>query len=86
MENLFQVKEISELINKKPVSVNEKLLTPRKKGIIRLICDKRSTQEISEILHISTHTIYNHRKSILAKTNQDTTAGLVKWAIENEID
>lgn len=60
-------------------------LTSREIEIVRLICDEKTTDEIAEILFISHNTVETHRANILLKIGVKNTAGLVKWAIENEI-
>lgn len=60
-------------------------LTAREIEILKLICDEKTTEEIAESLHISHNTVETHRGNILMKVGVKNTAGLVKWAIENEI-
>ena len=49
------------------------------------ICEEKSSLEIAESLSISANTVETHRSNILLKVGVKNTAGLVKWAIENEI-
>lgn len=60
-------------------------LTSREIEIVKLICDEKTTDEIAEILFISHNTVETHRANILLKIGIKNTAGLVKWAIENEV-
>ena len=60
-------------------------LTSREIEIVKLICDEKTTDEIAELLFISHNTVETHRANILLKIGVKNTAGLVKWAIENEI-
>ena len=60
-------------------------LTSREIEILKLICDEKTTEEIASILFISHNTVESHRSNILLKVGVKNTAGLVKWAIENEI-
>jgi len=60
-------------------------LTTREKEILIHICDGKTTDEIAEILFISFNTVESHRSNILLKVGVKNTAGLVKWALENEI-
>ncbi|MFK7822866.1 MAG: response regulator [Oligoflexales bacterium] len=57
-------------------------LTPREKEILRLIAQGKNSNEISNILHISTHTVRTHRKNILEKTNLGSGDELVRIAIK----
>jgi len=57
------------------------LLTTREKEIIRLIALDKSTQDISDLLFISTHTVNNHRKNILNKLEITCISQLVRFAM-----
>lgn len=50
---------------------SEKKLTPREQEILLLIHRGFLSKEIAEKLHLSIHTVHNHRKNILAKLNVD---------------
>ncbi|MEJ2593664.1 MAG: response regulator transcription factor [bacterium] len=60
-------------------------LTAREKEVLALICREKNTQEIADELFISYNTVESHRANLLLKVGVKNTAGLVKWAIENEI-
>jgi DNA-binding NarL/FixJ family response regulator len=60
-------------------------LTTREKDVLRCICEEKNTQEIADTLFISPHTVESHRANLLLKVGVRNTAGLVKWAVENEI-
>ena len=53
--------------------------------ILLLICDGLSNQEIGDKLFISKRTVEKHRANILSKSNCKNTAGLVIYAIKNQI-
>jgi len=59
-------------------------LSKREKEIIDLICKEYSTQEIAEKLFISFHTVESHRANLMQKAGVKNTAGLVRWAVEND--
>jgi len=59
-------------------------LTTREKEILSHICSGLSSQEISEILNISFHTVESHRANLMVKSGVKNTASLVRWAVENE--
>ncbi len=59
-------------------------LSEREKEVLILICKGLSSQEISEKLFISLHTVENHRANLMHKTGTGNTASLVKWAVEND--
>ncbi|BAV09313.1 DNA-binding response regulator, NarL/FixJ family, contains REC and HTH domains [Filimonas lacunae] len=71
-----------QLINKMTFSASEKLITRREKEILQLITEEYTNPEIAAKLHISPHTVENHRNHLLQKLGVKNTAGLVKAAIE----
>lgn len=66
-------------------AVAEVQLTKREVQIIKLIASEYTTNEIASELSISTHTVDTHRKNIVSKLGVKNTAGLVKFAMENEL-
>ena len=58
-------------------------LTAREKEVLNLICQGLSSQEIADQLYISFHTVESHRANLMQKAGVNKTAGLVKWAVEN---
>jgi DNA-binding NarL/FixJ family response regulator len=59
-------------------------LSEREKEILKLICQEYSSHEIAEKLYISFHTVESHRANLMSKAGVKNTAGLVKWAVEND--
>jgi len=80
MQNLLRnyklVKETKEL---------EVELSEREIEILLLICSGLSNQEIGDQLFISKRTVEKHRANILFKSNCKNTAGLVMYAIKNQL-
>ncbi len=64
---------------------NSMQLTEREKEILNLIANEFVTKEIANDLFISKHTVETHRKHLLSKINVRNTAGLVKYAVENDL-
>lgn len=60
-------------------------LTEREKEILHLILKQKSNQEIAEELFISTRTVEAHKRNLLEKTGSKNVAGLVIYAIENQL-
>jgi DNA-binding NarL/FixJ family response regulator len=60
-------------------------LSDREKEVLNLICQGLSSQEISDKLFISLHTVENHRANLMQKTGTGNTASLVRWAVENDL-
>ncbi|HEU4719590.1 MAG TPA: response regulator transcription factor, partial [Bacteroidia bacterium] len=60
-------------------------ISGREAEIIRLVAEGLTNKEIADKLFLSTHTVTTHRKNIMAKTGVNNTAGLVLFAIRNNI-
>lgn len=60
-------------------------LTVREKEIIKLICMQLSTKEIADTLFINYRTVEGHRNNLLLKTQSKNMAGLVVFALQNDI-
>ena len=59
-------------------------LSQREFEILNLICKEYSSQEIADKLFISFHTVESHRANMMSKAGVKNTAGLVRWAVEND--
>ncbi|MBR9921328.1 MAG: response regulator transcription factor [Bacteroidetes bacterium] len=71
-------------IKKKPVIPGRDLST-RELEVLQLICEQHTTAEIAEKLFISPRTVDGHRNRLLEKTDSRNTAGLVIYAMHNEL-
>ena len=60
-------------------------LSPRELEVLQLICQELSTNEIAQKLFISARTVEGHRKNLLEKTGVKNVAGLVIYAVKNEL-
>ncbi len=60
-------------------------LTKREIEIISLLAKEKSSQEIADELFLSIYTVNTHRKNILHKLGIKNSAGLVKFAIDNNL-
>jgi DNA-binding NarL/FixJ family response regulator len=57
-------------------------LTPREHEVLRMLTQGLSNKAIARTLEISVRTVETHRLSIRRKLGVDTSAGLVKYALE----
>jgi DNA-binding NarL/FixJ family response regulator len=64
---------------------SESELSEREVEILLLISEGLSNQEIGDRLFISKRTVEKHRANILDKTNCKNTAGLIMYAIKNQL-
>ena len=73
----FQTVELKEAVSS--------ILSIRELQVIELICQQKTTAEISEDLFLSHRTIEGHRNNLLLKTGAKNMAGLVVYAFQNEL-
>ncbi|RMA58847.1 response regulator transcription factor [Ulvibacter antarcticus] len=64
---------------------DQHFLTPRELEVLEYICKQYTTHEIAEKLFISPRTVEVHRKNLLEKTQVRNIAGLVIYAINNDL-
>ena len=60
-------------------------ITARERDVLLLICDGLRSKEIAEKLFISSHTVDSHRRNMMLKFNVNSSAKLVKFAMENKL-
>ncbi|GAA4276730.1 response regulator transcription factor [Aquimarina mytili] len=70
------------LFSSKKTKENKVSLSPREMDVLKCISQEKSTQEISETLHISINTVDTHRKNLMRKIGAKNMVGLVKYAIQ----
>ncbi|MDX1462058.1 MAG: response regulator transcription factor [Marinirhabdus sp.] len=85
-------KMVMEILNKKYSGTGEhkshydtEFLTEREAEVLELICKQYKTSEIAKKLYISPRTVEVHRKNLLLKTGVKNIAGLVIFAIQNDL-
>jgi len=79
---------ITKIIKRKNKNSRTKLsydLSETDIKIIKLICDEYNSEEIGRLLFLSKRTIDGTRLRIQLKINVSSTAGIVKFALENGI-
>ncbi len=86
---MYLSKDLPDIFDgRKPTSKSDYLfpdISARELDVLKLICNEQNTQEIADALFISPHTVETHRANLLLKVGVKNTAGLVKWAVENEV-
>ena len=86
--NWFSLELIQKLIvniNAKPKKEDASALSERELEILRLICKCLTNEQIAKKINISFDTVKWHRANILTKTACTNTAGLVIYAIKNNL-
>ena len=54
------------------------ILTDREKQTVRLLAEGKESKEIGKLLFSSSHTVDNHRRTMISKTGVRDTTGLVQ--------
>lgn len=67
------------------VSCEGLIVTEREADVIRYIAEGLSNKQIADKLCLSTHTVNTHRKNIMSKLGVNNTAGIVMYAVKNNI-
>ena len=60
-------------------------LSSRERQILQLVAEGKSTADIAGILYLSPKTVHTYRSRLMQKLDIDGFAGLVKFAIANEL-
>lgn len=90
-QKFFCGKILDIVIKDKDVIPSEKIscdgvkLSSREVEIIQLVAEGMSNKEIADRLFLSVHTITTHRKNIMSKLGVNNTAGLVMFAIRQNL-
>jgi DNA-binding NarL/FixJ family response regulator len=87
-EKYFCERLMMQLVNQELKMENTRSLFPdltdRELEVLRLIGKEYSSQEIADKLFISFHTVESHRANLMSKAGVKNTAGLIRWATEND--
>ncbi|MBO6584568.1 MAG: response regulator transcription factor [Gracilimonas sp.] len=79
------LQELVEPSVSKNREANEVNITERELEVLKLIVNECTNQEIADQLFVSVRTVDAHRRNLLQKTGAKNTAGLVKYAIKNQL-
>jgi DNA-binding NarL/FixJ family response regulator len=64
---------------------NEVKLSKREIEILVMIANEQTNEEIAQTLSLSKRTVDSHRQNMINKLNLKNTAGLIKYAIKNNL-
>jgi DNA-binding NarL/FixJ family response regulator len=70
---------------KKPEGELIEPLSEREIEVIKLVAKEYSTQEIADILNLSTHTVETYRKNLIKKVNVKNAIGLAMYAVKHNM-
>jgi DNA-binding NarL/FixJ family response regulator len=80
-----QLRKSSEKKVEKDAFVKSLSLTKREVEIIKLLALEKNSMEIADQLFLSVYTVNTHRKNISQKLGIKNTAGLIRFASDNEL-
>lgn len=69
----------------KPILDEKEGLSEREIEVLKLICAQKTAKEIAEILFLSARTVEGHKNNLFLKTGAKNIAGLVIYAVQNQI-
>jgi DNA-binding NarL/FixJ family response regulator len=81
---LNNLKTKNTVIQQKPIA-SEANLTDKETLILKLMCEEKSTKEIADIVELSPRTVEAIRDKLKVKTGAKSTAGLILYAVKNNI-
>jgi DNA-binding CsgD family transcriptional regulator len=92
IDHIFEISSGDEsmLLNDQPppyilLGQLEKLFSKREREVLLWMAEGLSSKMIADKLHISEHTVINHRRSMQEKSNKPNATALVSFAIRNGI-
>ncbi len=77
--------KLFDSIDRSKKAVEKVELTKREIEVLKHIVNEYTTGEIAKKLFISPHTVETHRKNLLSKLMVKNTAGLVRFAVMNDL-
>lgn len=80
-EVMMQYSQLKKQMNKGNIAS----LSPREKEVLAKILKDKSNKEIAGELHISVRTVETHKQNLIAKTGANSIAGLVVFALKNNL-
>lgn len=80
----FSLMMTREYLRLARVKKNKKHVTRREREVLSLLVEGMTSSEIADKLFISPRTVDKHRTNLLKKLGQKNTAGLVRYALQNE--
>lgn len=79
------LQKVINKLNTKPKKNKSTELSDRELEVLHFICESLTNEQIASKMNLSFETVKWHRANILSKTSCTNTAGLVIYAIKNEL-
>ncbi|PKH50341.1 DNA-binding response regulator [Tenacibaculum sp. Bg11-29] len=90
-DHFFTTEQVAVLRNQishktpKQYANTKETLSTREIDVLQLICQQLTAKQIAEKLFVTTKTIEAHKSNLLLKTGVKNTAGLIIYAIQNQL-
>ena len=81
---LTNLKQRNQVTPQKLVQ-QEAQLNDKEMLILKLMCEEKSTKEIADLVELSPRTVEAIRDKLKVKTGAKSTAGLIMYAVKNNI-
>lgn len=78
--------EVTEILSKELAGEQRGVVTRREQLVLRLISHGLNDKRIAQELNVSVRTVETHKRNIKQKLGIDSTAGLVRYAIDYGLD
>lgn len=78
-------KNINNKLNSNSGGAADIEFSPREMEVLQLIAEGLTNQQMSDKLFLSKRTIEGHRQSLIDKTGVPNTAGLIRFAMRNDL-
>ncbi|MCB0638201.1 MAG: response regulator transcription factor [Lewinella sp.] len=86
-EKFFCTKVVDYLLERSYAKLDENCaptpLSPREIEIVQLIAKGFIAKEIADLLNLSPHTVYTHRKNVMKKLQLSSSSELLMYAVNN---
>ena len=69
----------------KPIVESQNALSEREIEILKLLAEQKTAKEIADRLFITQRTVEGHKNNLFAKTGAKNLAGLIVYAVQNDI-
>jgi two-component system invasion response regulator UvrY len=81
----FVVEQLVEQVNEQHSKQPHELLSDREFEVFRLIAAGKATSEIADSMSLSVNTVATYRSRILEKMKMNTSAELIRYAVERHL-
>ena len=69
----------------RPITDFKSKISAREMEVLQLICQEYTTTEIADVMFVSPRTVDGHRNNLMSKLGVRNTAGLVVFAVQNQL-